>query len=58
MYEIVILDTVNNRRFSVFFDTRKVLIDKKILRVGMLNGKYIGLVNIHGFKDEVKKCTK
>jgi len=37
---------------------RKVLIDKKILRVGMLNGKYIGLVNIHGFKDEVKKCTK
>ena len=21
MYEIVILDTVNNRRFSVFFDT-------------------------------------
>ena len=37
---------------------RKVLIDKKILRAGMLNGRYIGLVNIHGFKDEVKKCTK
>ena len=37
---------------------RKVLIDKKILRAGMLNGQYIGLVNIHGFKDEVKKCTK
>ena len=37
---------------------RKILIDKKILRAGMLNGRYIGLVNIHGFKDEVKKCTK
>ena len=37
---------------------REVLIAKKILRAVMLNGRYIGLVNIHGFKDEVKKCTK
>ena len=37
---------------------REVLIAKKILRAGILNGRYIGLVNIHGFKDEVKKCTK